>query len=123
MTGTQFEELCRLFLAQQMGMGIEQVKSVSVPNPRRPGLPGYNHQIDLYWETETPVALYLNIANAKWRGRARVDQSEVLLLEQVRQKVGAHKAVLISNAEFSSGAVSAAADARMALVLLQAGVR
>jgi hypothetical protein len=115
MDSDQYEELCRLFIAEKVGLRAEDVKSVSIPNPKRPGLPEYKHQIDLYWETRDDIAAYLNIANAKWRGTARVDQGEVLLLQQVRQKVAAHKAVMITNIGFTAGAVAAAQDDGIAL--------
>lgn len=100
-------------------MAIEAVQSVSIPNPIRPGLPAYRHQIDLYWETGNAVALYLNIANAKWRGTERVDQPDVLLLQQVRQQVAAHKAFMITNVGFTRGAVAAAKDQGIALHILK----
>lgn len=110
MNSIQYEELCRLYIAKRLSISIDLVKSIHVPNPVRPGLPQYTHQIDLYWETEDEIAKYLNIANAKWRGSANVDQPEVLLLQQVKQKVGAHKAILITNTGFTSGAEAAARD-------------
>ena len=119
MTSKQYEELCRYFLASQLGIGIDKVVSVEIPNPQRPDLPGYKHQIDLFWETGDSVALYLNIANAKWRGSSKVDQPEVLLLQQVKQKVAAHKAVMLTNSEFTAGAVAAAQDDGIALHIVR----
>ena len=87
MNSKQYEELCRFFLAQQLGIGVEKVISVSIPNPTRPDLPAYKHQSDLYWETEDAISLHLHIANAKWRGSDKVDQPDVLLLQKVKEKV------------------------------------
>ena len=120
MDSEQYEELCRLFIAEQLEVPVSSVQSVSIPNPTRPGLPKYKHQIDLYWETGNPMALYLNIANSKWRGgAARVDQPDVLLLQQVRQQVAAHKALMITNTGFTRGAVAAAKDHGIALHVVQ----
>jgi hypothetical protein len=118
----QYEELCRLFIAEQFGLGTDDVKSVTIPNARRPGLPTYDHQIDLYWETGTDVALYLNIANAKWRGSGKVDQPDVLLLAQVCQKVTAHKAFMLTNVGFTRGAKAAAKDAGIALHIVKPAI-
>lgn len=110
MNSVQYEELCRFYIAKKLRISVDLVKSVHVPNPIRPGLPQYKHQIDLYWETEDEISKYLNIANAKWRGPSKVDQPDVLLLQQVKQKVGAHKALMITNTGFTSGAEAAARD-------------
>lgn len=115
MTSEQYEELCRNFIAEKTGKSVDEIKSVLIPNPKRPGLPEYKHQIDLYWETGDDIALYLNIANAKWRTSAKVDQGEVMLLQQVRQKIGAHKAFMLTNVGFTAGAVAAARDDGIAL--------
>jgi len=115
MTSEQYEELCRRFVAEKTGKSVDEIKSVLIPNPRRPGLPEYRHQIDLYWESGDDIALYLNIANAKWRASEKVQQGEVLLLQQVRQKVGAHKAFMLTNVGFTSGAMAAARDDGIAL--------
>lgn len=65
MNSQQYEELCRYFLANKLGMSSDGIKSVNIPNPTRPGFPNYKHQIHLHWETESNLVLYLNIANAK----------------------------------------------------------
>ncbi len=113
MNSIQYEELCRFYIAKKLQITVDMVKSIHVPNPIRPGLPQYKHQIDLFWETEDEISRYLNIANAKWRIHAKVDQPEVLLLQQVKQKTGAHKALMITNTGFTSGADAAARDDRI----------
>jgi hypothetical protein len=119
MDDRQYEELCRRFIAEQENLPLEKVRSVRIPSPRRGRLPGYEHQIDLYWETESEIATYLNIANAKWRASGKVHQSEVELLQQVRQKVAAHKAFLITNTTFTAGAMAAAKDEGIALLVVR----
>ncbi len=86
MNSQQYEELCRYFLADKIGINIDQIKSVHIPNPKRSDLPEYKHQIDLYWEIETELSAYLHIANAKWRSSAKVDQPDVLLLQKVKER-------------------------------------
>lgn len=119
MDSDQYEELCRHFVARELGLGLNDVKSAKLPNPKRPDLPAYTHQIDLYWETTDPIALYFTIANAKWRAKDKVDQPDVLLLQQVRQKLAAHKALMITSVGFTEGAVAAAKDDGIALHILQ----
>jgi hypothetical protein len=111
----QYEELCRFFIAEKVNLRQDDVQSVRIPNPKRPGLPEYKHQIDLYWETGDAIASYLNIANAKWRATAKIDQAEVLLLQQVCQQVAAHKAFMITNVGFTDGAIAVAKDHGIAL--------
>ena len=115
MDSDQYEELCRFFIAEKVGLKVHEVKSVTISNAQRPGLPEYAHQIDLYWETGDEIARYLNIANAKWRGSDKVDQPDVMLLAKVREKVVAQKAFMITSVGFTSGAVAAARDEGIAL--------
>ncbi len=119
MNSQQYEELCRYFLAEKLGMSVEQVQSIHIPNPTRPELPEYKHQIDLYWETESELGKYLHIANAKWRGNDKVDQPEVLLLQQVKQKVAAHKALILTTQGYTAGAVAVAKDEGIALHIVK----
>jgi hypothetical protein len=119
MTSKQYEELCRLFLADQLQIPIDQVLTLDVMGSRRPGSPEYHHQIDLYWETADAVARHVHIANAKWRTPpGKLDQEDVLLIQKIRDKVGAHKAVLITNFGFTEGARAAAHDEGVALHLV-----
>ena len=98
MNSKQYEELCRFFLADKLGIGIDEVKSVIIQNPSKPGLQKYKHQIDLYWETGDEIVQYLNVANAKWRGKVKVKQGEVLLLQKVKDDIQAHKAMISHSA-------------------------
>ena len=54
MNRIQYEELFRFYVAKRLGVESVTIRSVEVPNPQRPALPAYKHQIDLYWETEDP---------------------------------------------------------------------
>jgi hypothetical protein len=119
MNSQQYEELCRHFLAVKIGISVDQIKSVHIPNPARPGLPVYQHQIDLYWETETDLIKYLHIANSKWRGNDKVDQPEILLLQQVKQDVAAHKALILTTCGYTEGAIAAAKDKGIALHIVK----
>ncbi len=122
MTSKQYEELCRYFLAGLFQIPVDQVLSTTILNPARPELASYAHQIDLYWQIETPAAHYLHIANAKWRTPPTcVDLEEVLLLQQVKTQVAAHKAILMTNVGFQEGALAFALDEGMALYLVQPG--
>ena len=108
MNGVQFEELCRFFVSERLGIPVAKVRWMRVPAAVRPGEPEDTYQVDLRWEAETPMGKYLTIAEAKWRMGHKVDRDDVLLLEQFRVGSGAHKAILLSNAEFTSGAVETA---------------
>jgi hypothetical protein len=119
MNSQQYEELCRYFLADKIGISINQIKSVHIPNPKRPDLPEYKHQIDLYWESETELSVYLHIANAKWRSSAKVDQPDVLLLQKVKEKLAAHKALMLTNQGYTAGAIAAAKDDGIALHIVK----
>jgi hypothetical protein len=120
MTAIQYEELCRFFVAGAFRLPVERVLTMEILNATRPGLPDYFHQLDLYWETEVGVARYVHIANAKWRAPPdKVGLEDILLLEQVKTKVGAHKAVMITTIGFTDGALAAARDDGVALYLVR----
>jgi hypothetical protein len=121
-TSKQYEELCRYYIANMLKIDIGSIVSVNIPNPLRSGLPAYKHQIDLYWETEDEMALYLNIANAKWRQTSKVDQPDIMLLQQVKQKVSAHKAIMLTNKSYTSGAIAAAKDEGIGLHIVRPNI-
>jgi len=119
MHSEQYEELCRRFVAEKESLKLDEVQSRRVPNPSRPGLPVYEHQIDLWWETSGGLATYTNIANAKWRTGRKIGEGDVVLLQKVREKVSAHKAVIITNTGFTRGAIASAKDDQIALHVLK----
>jgi hypothetical protein len=125
MTSVQYEELCRYFVAAQLKIPLKEVKSLWIPNPERDSqelygkVAPFKHQIDLYWETGSPGMRYVNIANAKWRSRGQVHLADVLLLQQVKIKVGAHKAIMITNSDFTSQAREAAHDEGIGLLVVR----
>ena len=120
MTSQQYEELCRLFLAEHFRIAIERIQSVEFINPRRRMCPEYAHQIDLYWEIETAFVRFLLIANAKWRSPAcPIGMADVLLLQQVKTKVAANQAWLITNTGYSEEARAVAADERIPLQVVK----
>lgn len=119
MKSQQYEELCRYFLADKIGIDIKQIESVHIPNPRRSDLPEYKHQIDLYWETGTELSLYLHIANAKWRGSRKVTQTEMITLQQVKESIAAHKAMMLTNIGYTDGAIAVAKDKGIALQIVK----
>lgn len=110
MNSMLYEELCRIYLAEQFGVPVEAITSRVIENPQRPGDPEFSHQIDHYWEAGSDAVLYVNIANAKWRTTDKADQGEVLQVHAVKELIRAHKALLITSTGFTSGARGLAAQ-------------
>lgn len=110
-----YEKLCQLFIAEKEGIPTESVKSSRIKSMHFCNLPTYRHQIDLYWELETEISRYLNIAEVKWRSKRKVTQETVIKIQQVKQDLAAHKAIVITNTDFTDGAKSIARNKRIAL--------
>ena len=104
MTGTQYEELCRRYIAEMFGIPLERVLSKNIPGAVRPGDTKFEHQIDLWWELGDERIRVLYIADAKWRSGSKVDQPDAVLLEYARDGVGAQKAMMLTNSDFTEGA-------------------
>jgi len=119
MTSQQYEQFCRFFIAHQLGIPLREVTSPRVPTIQGGEKVGYEHQIDLYWETGNGIVRYVNIANAKWHDKGNVQLHDVLLVQKVKEKIAAHKALLITNTGFSSGAITAAADDGIGLLIVR----
>lgn len=115
-----YEELCRIYLADQFGVPVESITSKVVENPQRPGEPGFSHKLDHYWETGSDAVLYVNIANAKWRTTEKADQGEIILLHAVKEMLRAHKALLITSKGFTSGVRGVAAQYGIGLHIVNA---
>ena len=115
----QYEELCRLFIADKFDLSIEEVKSVRIPSPTHPDLVNYENQIDLYWESGNEVALYLNIADAKWRGSDNVSKMMAGNLQFVMNDISnINKAILITNTDFDDGVIGIADKYGMGLYIV-----
>ena len=121
MNGTQYEEFCRLFVRNELNIPIENIKSGYIPSAIRPGLEEYKNQIDLYWKLEDKLTRNLVIVNAKWRSsdKDKVEQRDVLLIQQVSNEIDANKAILITNTDFTDGARKAAKNHRIALHIVR----
>lgn len=119
MNSQQYEEFCRFFLAEKVGISIDKIKSIYKQSPKHPRLSEYKHQIDFYWESETELSLLLQIADAKWRGTDKVDQPEVLLLHQVKEDINAHKAFMLTSQGYTSGAKAVAENKGVALHIVK----
>ena len=115
MNGTQYEEFCRLFLANELQIPIEAIRSCRIQGATQYGSPEYSHQIDFYWEEEKDLTLYKNIADAKWRGSRKVNQRDIVNLQQAKEGIAAHKAMMITNTDFTDGARSLADNKGIAL--------
>lgn len=120
MDSVHYEELCRRYIADKFSVPIESVESRREANPRRADEDEFDHQIDLWWETGGEAVCYVNIANAKWRGTEKVDQPDVMLLNQVRQSVNAHKALMLTSVGFTEGAVRVAQHHGIGLHIVRA---
>ncbi|HMC89449.1 MAG TPA: hypothetical protein VKI17_07865, partial [Gemmataceae bacterium] len=106
MTRAQYRQLCRFFIAQRFGVDLGVIQTVKIANPLRQGQARYHHRVDLHWTGEDAVARYVHIAHTLWRAAAPVGLAAVLRLQQVRQKLAAHKAVLITSTCFTHRAVA-----------------
>ena len=115
MNSKHYEQLARRAISENFDVPIADIKSGDLPSPRTPDNPEYTHQIDLYWDTGPEAARYFHIANAKWRGTDKVKQGDVELLEQVKQSVRAHKAVMVTSVGFTKGARAVAVNYGIAL--------
>ena len=119
MNGPQYEEFCRLSLSKILKIPIEAIESRRIKAATQPGLPEYTHQIDFYWE-EVKVALYKNMADAKWRGDSKkVPLREIRNLQQVKEDIKVHKAWLITNTDFTRTTRNFANNNEIALLIIR----
>ena len=116
----QYEELCRLFIADKYKLSIEEVKSVRIPSPTHPNLVEFKNQIDLYWILEDEFQKYVNIADTKWRKESdNVQKGSAQNLQFVKNDINnANKAILITNTGFDDGAIGIADKYGMGLYIV-----
>lgn len=116
----QYEELCRLFIADIFEISIEEVKSVKIPSPTHPDSVKYKKQIDLYWKLENEFYQYINIADAKWRGSDNVSKMMAENLQFVKNDISnINKAILITNTDFDDGVIGIADKYGMGLYIVR----
>lgn len=115
MNGTQYEECCRLFLANELRIPIREIRSDMIPNTIRPGSTQYSQQIDFWWQDENNLIEHVNIADAKCRSSNKVEKGDVEKLMQAKEGIAAHKAIMITNNDFTKGARAVAENHRIAL--------
>ncbi len=119
MNGTQYEEFCRLFLANELRISIDKIRSDMIPNTTRPGSSQYSQQIDFWWQDENNLIEHVNIADAKWRSSNKVEKGDVEKLLQAKEGIAAHKAMMITNNDFTNGARAVAENHRIALHIVR----
>ena len=116
----QYEELCRLYIANIFDLSIEEVKSVKIPSPTHPDFVKNENQIDLYWESGNEVTRSLNIADAKWRGSNNVSKMMAGYLQFVKNDISnINKAILITNTDFDDGVIGIADKYGMGLYIVR----
>ena len=121
MTQWQYRELCRLGVAEHFGLKLQDVQTRRIPSPTRRGRVPYALSIDLVWVTENPIARYLHIAATFYhKEKMVVEMPNVLLLQQCKEQIGAHKVLLISNRPFTAAALAAAEAEGINLFVLRA---
>jgi len=108
MKSKHYEALCCHFVAETLNFPVSEIQSTKIKSPTRADVIGFKNQIDLYWETTDQISRYLNIGNAKWRGTRKIEQGDIMLLNQVKEDINAHKGFLFTNVGFTSGAIEVA---------------
>src|SRR5262249_18785324 len=116
----QYRELCRLGVAEHFGIPLDAVQTRRIPAPVRRGQERYDLAIDLVWVTETPLARYIHIGGTFFRRNGSpVELANVLLLQQCKDRIGAHKVVLFTDAGFSAKARAAAQGEGVSLFIVR----
>jgi hypothetical protein len=77
------------------------------------------HQIDLYWDASDGLLEYRVFANAKWR-KDKVELPDLMAMMGVWRDIGAHKAVMITNSDFSIGVKKQAKEKGIGLLIVRA---
>jgi hypothetical protein len=119
MTGLEYEQFVRAVLCQRLGLEPSSLQSLRSSGVTLPGGAGLKHQIDLFHVEETEIAKYITIIECKYRGSGLVDQQELQNLAFVKENVRAHKAIMVTNKGFTSGAMAVAESQEIALLIIE----
>ena len=123
MTGTEYERFVRAVLVERLDIPPVRLRSTFEAGATLPGMPALEHQIDLIWFQENEVAEYITIIECKYRGTDPVDQPEIQNLAFVRDSVRAHKALMVTNIGFTSGARALAQSQKIALLVVNPSLK
>jgi len=119
MTRTQYRELCRRAVAQRLKIDPSQVRTGRLFGLRRPGLVPCRYAVDLWWQTENSICRYVHIGAVYWRTRALVGDREILILQQIKDKLAGHKALAFTSTGFTRAALRAADEGGVALFVIR----
>lgn len=119
MTGQEYEQFVRAVLCHHLGLDSSSLKSMREPGVTLPGGANLKHQIDLYHVKETEIAKYTTIIECKYRSSGLVDQQEMQNLAFVKENTRAHKAIMVTNKGFTSGAKAVADSQEIALLVIE----
>jgi len=119
MTGPEYEQFVRAVLAERLNLAPDQLVSTRSPGATLPGQDDLKHQIDLIYFQDNEIAEYITIIECKFRSSDLVDQPEVQNLVFVKGSVRAHKAIMVTNNGFTSGARAVAKSHRVALLIIK----
>ncbi|MCP5528503.1 MAG: restriction endonuclease [Verrucomicrobiales bacterium] len=118
MNGPQYEHFVRAALAERLHVPAEKIASTRNDGATLPGAQSLQHQIDLMFIQDSEIAEYVTIIECKYRGSDLVDQPDIQNLAFVRESVRAHKAIMVTNRGFTSGAKAVAESQRIALLVV-----
>jgi hypothetical protein len=122
MNGSLYEQFVRSILAKRLKISPDDLRSAREPGAVLPGGASVMHQIDLIYTERGPVADYITVIECKYRTTAPVDQEEISKLAYVKGNLRASKAILVTNTEFTKGALALAESERIALLIVRPGL-
>ena len=118
MKGPEYEQFVRAVLSRKLGLRPDELRSTHAPGVTLPNASDVEHQVDLFFVQETEVVEYITIIECKYRESRPVDQALVQNLAFVRDSIRAHKAIMVTNKGFTSGAKAVAESQKIALLLI-----
>jgi hypothetical protein len=122
MTGSQYEQFVRAVLAKKLAVSPDDLRSGRIPGTTLPSGTPVQHQVDLLLTERGPIADYVTVIECKYRSSAPVDQEEVAKLAYVKGSMKASKAILVTNTEFTRGAVAVADAEKIALLVIRPNI-
>ena len=119
MKGLEYEQFVRAVLRRKLGLTPAELQSTHAAGATLPNAADVEHQVDLFYVQDTEIAEYVTIIECKYRESRPVDQALVQNLAFVRDSMRAHKAIMVTNNGFTSGAKAVAEAQRIALLVVE----